>query len=264
MSPLVHLISKEVYMLKSKKLWQGIALSGLMAASLSTQATIVTMETSQGNITINLFDETTPKTVDNFLTYVNAGDYNQSVIHRSVSGFITQGGGFTYDGDKLVDIAVNDAVVNEPVYSNVKGTIAMAKKGGQPDSATIQWFFNLSDNAANLDVQNGGFTVFGQVIEGMDVVEKIAGLKLCNIALGSGSTPAPLDNVDNCSDAIGFENFVSIANIDITDASENTSENLNPVKNTLINKPPSSSSGGAFGLFSMLALGLVWLRRQRF
>lgn len=248
----------------TKKLCQGLAFSGLLATSIAANATIVTLETSQGDITVNLFDKTTPKTVDNFLAYVNTGAYNQSVIHRSVSGFITQGGGFNYDGSELVAIDKNAAVANELVYSNVKGTIAMAKLGGDPHSATNQWFFNLADNSANLDVQNGGFTVFGQVISGMEVVEKIAGLSTCNLPLGSSSTPAPVDNVTQCSDGIGFENLVSIANIDITDVSEATSDSLSPAKNTLISAKEDSSSGGSFGLLSMLALGLVWLRRQKF
>lgn len=217
----------------AKKLCQGLALSGLLATSIAANATIVTFETSHGDISVNLFDKTTPKTVENFMAYVEAGTYNQSVIHRSVAGFITQGGGFTYDGEKMVAVDKNSAVVNEPVYSNVKGTIAMAKLGGDPHSATSQWFFNLSDNSANLDVQNGGFTVFGQVVAGMDVVEKIAALKTCNLPMNSGSTPAPVDGVDGCT-GVGVENLVSIANIDITDPSDATSDSLTPAKNTLI------------------------------
>jgi len=252
----------------TKKHCQGLALSGLIATTLSTHATVVTFETSQGDISVNLFDKTTPKTVDNFLNYVNEGTYNQSVIHRSVAGFITQGGGFTFDG-QLTKLSINATVINEPVYSNVKGTIAMAKLGGDANSATNQWFFNLANNSANLDVQNGGFTVFGQVVAGMDVVERIAALKTCNLVLGSSSTPAPVTTGTQCIEGLGIENLVSISNVDISDASDSTSDSLTPIKNSLINGGGSDdssgrSSGGTFGWLSLLALGLVWLRRQRF
>jgi len=250
----------------SKIFGQGLAATALLATAISTHATIVTFETSQGDITVNLFDTTTPKTVDNFLDYVEAGTYNNSVLHRSISDFITQGGGFTYDGG-LIALASNASVINEPVYSNVRGTIAMAKLGGSVNSATNQWFFNLTDNSANLDVQNGGFTVFGQVTSGMDVVDSIAALGTCNIALNTSTTPAPVTSGTDC-DGVGFDNLVSITNIDITDASESTSSSLSPAKNTLIDTDDgdssnsSSSSGGAFGWLSVLGLGLVWRRRQ--
>jgi len=246
----------------TKKLRQAVAVSALLGTSITAQATIVTFETSQGDITVNLFDTQTPKTVANFLSYVNAGTYNQSVIHRSVPSFITQGGGFTYDNGALVELASNAAVVNEPEYSNVRGTIAMAKLGSSVDSATNQWFFNLVDNSANLDEQNGGFTVFGQVTSGMDVVDKIAALSRCNVALGSSTTPAPVTVDTDCA-GIGFENLVSIANVDIIDASTSTSDSLNPAKNAG-GSDESSGSGGSFGWVSLFALGLVWLRRQRF
>jgi len=246
----------------TKKLRQGLAISALLGTSIAAQATIVTIETSQGDITVNLFDTQTPKTVANFLGYVNAGTYNQSVIHRSVAGFITQGGGFTYDNGALIELASNAAVVNEPEYSNVRGTIAMAKLGGSVNSATNQWFFNLANNSANLDEQNGGFTVFGQVTSGMDVVDTIAALGLCNVALGSSTTPAPVTADTDCA-GIGFEDLVSITNVDIIDESTSTSDSLNPAKNTA-DSDDSSDSGGSFGWLSLLALGLVWLRRQRF
>src|SRR5262245_2471294 len=158
----------------------GWILSGiLLACPASAFATTVRMSTSLGVIDIELFDAEAPATVANFLNYVTSGVYVNSFIHRSVPGFIIQGGGYGWDGsqNRYYNVPANPAVVNEysPNRSNRRGTIAMAKLGGDPNSATNQWFFNLADNSANLDNQNGGFTVFGRVIgNGMQVVDAIA------------------------------------------------------------------------------------------
>jgi cyclophilin family peptidyl-prolyl cis-trans isomerase len=134
---------------------------------------------------IELFDKagpertrTTPLTAANFLSYVDAGSYDGSMIHRSVLDFVVQGGGYyapTLPADQVgsnpTRISEGPTVANEPGNSNIRGTIAMAKLGGLPDSATSQWFFNMGDNSANLDAQNGGFTAFGRVLgDGMDAV----------------------------------------------------------------------------------------------
>jgi len=147
-----------------------------------SRASVVTMETTLGNIDIELFDSMAPLTVTNFLNYVQGGDYVTSFFHRSVPGFIIQGGGFKYDNGSFGRVPADAPVVNEFGHSNVRGTLAMAKLGGDPDSATNQWFFNLADNAAILDSQNGGFTVFGRVLgNGMDVVDAIAALPRFNL-----------------------------------------------------------------------------------
>jgi len=110
------------------------------------EATIVEFQTSQGNFQVNLFDQTTPKTVENFLQYIDEQHYTNSVVHRVSPDFVVQGGGFTFEGLwPLARIATNAAVINEPIYSNVKGTIAMAKSRNSPNSATDQWFFNLAN-----------------------------------------------------------------------------------------------------------------------
>ena len=122
-----------------------------------------------GVINIVLFDQTSggaPLTVQNFQNYVSAGSYTNSFIHRSIPNFIVQGGGFTYNNPTVTTIPTNAPVQNEfsSQRSNIRGTIAMAKLGSDPNSATNQRFFNLADNASNLDNQNGGFTVFGQAL----------------------------------------------------------------------------------------------------
>lgn len=186
-----------------------ILLSSFVVSSLSHAQTIVNVETNLGNFSIELFDGVTPATVANFLSYVTSGRYNGSLIHRSVPGFIVQGGGFTFDSAArtLPALILDPPVVNEFSISNTRGTLAMAKLGGDPNSATSQWFVNLANNSANLDAQNGGFTVFGRVIEpGMAVVDAIAGLPLFNINTTFSSTP--LTNFT--SGDIETENFVTL------------------------------------------------------
>ena len=179
----------------------------LLAAPVS--ATVVRFETSLGVIDVRLYDTATPGYVANFLGYMGRGDWNNTMFHRSVPGFIIQGGGWTYDGSAQVEpdnfprVFQDSPVANEPGISNLRGTIAMAKvpatttdgvpiPGGGPDSATNQWFFNLGDNSANLDNQNGGFTVFGRVLRGMSTVDAIAALP--RFAFQGAWTDAPMRN----------------------------------------------------------------------
>lgn len=135
-------------------------------------------------------DSDKPVTVQNFLHYVRAGSYatNNLFFHRLLPGFVLQGGGFgtreTRSATKAFvsarPIPTFPTITNEfavgPKVSNTYGTIAMAKLGGNPNSASAQWFFNLANNGANLDAQNGGFTVFGRVVRGTNVLEFFNGL----------------------------------------------------------------------------------------
>jgi cyclophilin family peptidyl-prolyl cis-trans isomerase len=139
----------------------------------------VDMETSLGTIPLELFPDMAPVTVQNFLDYVNDGDYDGALVHRSVPGFVIQGGGFREVGGAYTQIPLAAPIVNEPCLSNTRGTVAMARLGGQPDSATSQWFINLSDNLS-LDFSDGvGFTAFGRVVaDGMAVADAIAALPI--------------------------------------------------------------------------------------
>lgn len=111
-----------------------------------------------------MFSNRTPIARQNFLKYVTDGDYANSFIHRSVSDFVIQGGGFRTDINGNIESVPTDApIVNEFGISNTLGTISMAKVGGDPDSATSQWFVSLGENSDILDPQNGGFTVFGRM-----------------------------------------------------------------------------------------------------
>ncbi|MCH2058951.1 MAG: peptidylprolyl isomerase [Thalassotalea sp.] len=247
-------------------------LCGLVASTLLiptiANATVVEFVTSQGNVRVNLHDETTPKTVDNFLNYVSDGDYNESLIHRVETNFVIQGGGFKYqdDGFNFGFIDTDDAVVNEPVWSNVKGTIAMAKLSGNANSATSQWFFNMTDNSANLDVQNGGFTVFGQVVEeDMPVLEAINELTRCSNSFGA--TPMVNYTGTQCTsgEAPGYENFVTIYSVDIIDETVVTDSALSKTPNTLIDEDntsqPDTGSGGGGSLFWLLLCSFFGLSR---
>jgi len=166
-----------------------VMFAGLLAAS-PVPASSVTLKTVMGDVIIELYDDVTPETVVNFLNYVRDGDYNSSFIHRVDPDFIIQGGGFTFIDDVAAPVPTDPPVVNEPGISNLRGTIAMAKLGGDPNSATSQWFINLADNSGILDGQNGGFTVFGEVTgNGMDVVDAIAALPIYNAGAPFGELP---------------------------------------------------------------------------
>jgi cyclophilin family peptidyl-prolyl cis-trans isomerase len=135
---------------------------------------VVVLETSQGNITIELDPEKAPITVQNFLRYVDNGFFDGTIFHRVIPGFMIQGGGFTADmREKPTERPIKNEASNG--LTNARGTIAMARTN-DPDSATAQFFINLVDNARGLDPRPGsaGYTVFGRVIEGMEVVDAIA------------------------------------------------------------------------------------------
>ncbi len=125
----------------------------------------VRMATSKGNIDIILYSTSTPGTVSNFLGYNTRGDYANTLFHRAPAGFVVQGGGYkSVSAPDVFDAVTKQAAItNEPGISNTVGTLAMAKTGDNPDSATSEFFFSLGDNSLNLDNQNGGFTVFGRV-----------------------------------------------------------------------------------------------------
>lgn len=133
----------------------------------------VLMKTTDGEITIELFADKSPITVENFLSYVDAGHYDGTVFHRVIPNFMIQGGGFTAS---LEEKETGDPIVNESINKlhNTRGTLAMARTS-DPDSATAQFFINQRSNL-RLDWAGGkdGYTVFGEVVEGMQVVDIIA------------------------------------------------------------------------------------------
>lgn len=138
------------------------------------QTKAVKLQTNMGDIVIELNQQAAPATVKNFLGYVEEGFYDGTLFHRVIHRFMIQGGGLTPD---MEEKATRDPIANEASngLKNKRGTIAMAR-GGDPDSATCQFFINHVDNP-RLDYvldQNPGYAVFGKVVEGMDVVDAIA------------------------------------------------------------------------------------------
>lgn len=159
----------------------------------------VRVRTTLGNFDLELDDERAPVTVDNFLSYVDEGFYTNTLFHRVISGFMIQGGGFT---SGLQQKQARDPIINEAGngLSNVRGTIAMARTN-DPNSATSQFFVNVRNNTAGGDglsdldpggVSAEGYAVFGRVVDGLGVVDSIAG-----VATGSqnGFSDVPIDEV---------------------------------------------------------------------
>lgn len=144
-----------------------------------TDSMLVVLETNHGPIKIKLNAEKAPKSVENFLKYVDEGFYNGTIFHRVIPGFMIQGGGFTPD---LNQKSTHPSIKNEANNGllNTRGTLAMARTM-DPHSASSQFFINTVDNkflnfkAENM--QGWGYAVFAEVVEGMDVVDKIAGVK---------------------------------------------------------------------------------------
>ncbi|MEY3807212.1 MAG: hypothetical protein RI893_188 [Pseudomonadota bacterium] len=143
---------------------------------MSDTASKVKLTTSLGEIIIQLNPEKAPISSANFLTYVNEGFYNSTIFHRVIPGFMAQGGGFDTDFNQK---SVHDPIKNEADngLTNKRGTLAMARTN-VPDSATAQFFINYKDNASlnhtSPTTSGWGYAVFGEVIEGMDIVDAMA------------------------------------------------------------------------------------------
>ncbi len=195
-----------------------------------------TLVTNFGDIPFELLPDVAPGTVENFLNYIQDGDYTDSIFHRLVPNFVLQGGGFNttkelfcppvdcsldvVDSYAFDEVPTDPPIVNEFNLSNVRGTVAMAKLGNAPDSATNQFFVNLSDNSGNLDNQNGGFTVFARVTD-MTVVDQIAQLSVADL---SGIFEADQSTALRAISAAPFESrddgyhLVQVQSIEVTGA----------------------------------------------
>lgn len=138
----------------------------------------IEMKTSAGTITLALDPKKAPVSAANFADYVRKGHYDGTIFHRVIDGFMIQGGGFTPD---MKQKRTRPGIANEwrNGLKNRRGTIAMARLGGKPDSATAQFFINVKDNAFLDQPQSDGaaYAVFGKVVEGMDVVDRIKGVR---------------------------------------------------------------------------------------
>ena len=178
------------------------------ALFLPVHATVVTVETTFGTFEIDLFEDDAPETVENFLRYVEAGDFENLIVHRSVSRFVIQSGGYTVGpGDRQPRrVTSKGAIDNEAGRSNKRGTIAMALLGNDPDSATSEWYINIIDNR-QLDI--GDFTVFGEVLgDGMRVVDAINNQRVHDYGTDSAFDEMPL--VDYIGGSLQFDNVISV------------------------------------------------------
>ena len=155
--------------------------TGMLSATIAAEKenTMVILKTSMGDITLELYADKAPVTVENFLKYVDDGFYQGTIFHRVINSFMIQGGGFDSEMNKK---PTRTAIINEAAngLKNKRGTIAMARTM-IPDSATAQFFINTVNNS-NLDFRNPsrtgiGYCVFGRVVDGMDVVDKIRAVK---------------------------------------------------------------------------------------
>ncbi len=142
----------------------------------------VTLFTSKGNIVMELNPAVVPTTVNNFLSYVSAGYYGNTLFHRVIAGFVVQGGGYTAGVIQKTGQKLPIALESNKGLSNVRGTLAMARTS-VPDSATSEFYVNLADNPS-LDYQsaaNPGYAVFGKVVQGLDVVDAIAAVATATV-----------------------------------------------------------------------------------
>ncbi len=195
--------------------WEGAAID--LSAHLGLPAVtgpIYQIDTTLGIFNVEMLPASAPITVTNFGNYVNLRVWDNMLVHRSVRNFVIQSGGYSAT---LPPVALTNygAIPNEFGVSNTRGTLAMAKQAGNPNSATNQWFVNLANNSggsASLDTQNGGFTVFARVIgTGMDVVDAIAALPTFNA--GGNYTQLPLRNYGTDQQFVETRNLVVINTI---------------------------------------------------
>ena len=180
-----------------KKLITACTIVLLLAANSSVFASNpkVRMETTKGVVVIELYPDKAPKTVENFLRYVNEGKYDGTIFHRVIKRFMNQGGGFTPDFKKVETFA---PIKNEADngLKNKRGTIAMARTG-DPHSATNQFFVNTVDNAfldhTSKTPRGWGYCVFATVVDGMDVMDRIA--KVPTGANGPFQQDVPMEEI---------------------------------------------------------------------
>lgn len=213
----------------------------LLGAFEDPASTVVRLSTDLGNVDVGLFDQATPATVANFLKYVTKRRFNNTIVHRSEPGFVVQLGGYDPTGRHIKTFP---PVVNEfdPARSNLRGTLAMAKVGGDPNSATSEFFFNLADNSDNLDNQNGGFTTFARVLgaASQGVVDAIAALPRVNA--GGAFDTLPVEQPIPQGGSITDELLVKLNTAAVTDDDALFTFNVSSDNPTLVNPSISGTN----------------------
>jgi len=172
---------------------QALTATLLAVASLAASAQTVLLKTSLGDIRVQLHADKAPKSVANFLQYVKSGHYNGTIFHRVIGDFMIQGGGFTPDMQQKRTRAPIP-LESRNGLSNVRGTLAMARTG-DPNSATAQFFINVMDNSrldAEQSADGNGYAVFGQVLTGMEVVDKIRAVPVTELGMYANVPATPI------------------------------------------------------------------------
>ena len=194
-------------------------LVSVVCFSPAAKAQTVTFNTNVGDIVVELLPDEAPISVANFLGYVERGDYVATLIHRSVANFVIQGGGFSTD---FSSIPLQPSITNEFGRSNIRGTLAYARSSAV-NSATSQFFFNVADNGGDpndpdvmprLDFVNEGFTVFGEVVSGMEVVDSINGLQRGNFGDFTPFTEVPIQAIQPDNTVLD-EDFVILNSVTV-------------------------------------------------
>ena len=219
-----------------------LLLTALIQASQPVNAQTVVFDTNFGNIEVRLFGIESETTVNNFLTYVDGEEYDGTIIHRSADDFVIQGGGFLED---FSPIDTRPPITNEFGRSNLRGTIAMARNS-MVNSATSQFFFNVSDDNTFLDFQNEGFAVFGEVTMGLDIIDSINNLQVRD---GDGNTTN--NNGQTFTDGIPV----------FDSANPNFANNLVVVNS--VRRVVAVPEPGTLVLLAMPATGVLLRRRRR-
>jgi len=185
--------------MSSRVLFISALVLGMLTAPAQAAKPQVELDTTAGAITLELYPDAAPRTVDNFLRYVKDGHYSGTQFHRVIKGFMIQGGGYDanfWQKPTRAPIPIESEQSAKAGLSNAPGTVAMARTG-DPNSATSQFFINVGDNRRldfhSSDAQGYGYTVFGKVVRGMDVVNKIANAPTA--AGGSFPTDVPVERV---------------------------------------------------------------------
>lgn len=223
--------------------------AGLLPGHTALAQPYVCMDTNIGEFCLELFSDAAPNTVANFLGYVEDGDFDGTVIHRSEPELIIQGGGY-YLNPLGTPVVEDTTIANEFSLPNTRGTIAMAKLGGDPDSGTNQWFINLGNNAG-LNVTDGGYTVFGEVVSGMHIVDIIGNsprvdLRAYEALFAFGQ--APILRAMRQGELLELEDFFEIRRVYTTD--------IAPI-------PALTSFEGGSLIFPVRVGGLLYLATMR-
>ncbi|MDR0780554.1 MAG: peptidylprolyl isomerase [Pseudomonadales bacterium] len=196
-----------------------LALSSTFVALPSQAQTYACAQTNMGEFCMKFLRDEAPNTVNNFLNYVNKGAFDKTFIHLAIPGVGIQGGSYYYEPLLGEEVPKDAPVADEFNVSNTRGTVAMHKPDGELNSATTEWFINLSDNSETLDTANGGYTVFATIVKGMDLVDVIGKLLPVSLVneLGDEFNSVPVRESIDPDVGVTLEELVQVLHVYTTD-----------------------------------------------